>query len=81
MENIPIIVMVNTGSASQQAVYPVSDRDRGLIVGETSFGKGLVQRQYPLGDGSSFKLTIARYFTPSGRCIKRKYEDKNDYRH
>jgi carboxyl-terminal processing protease len=50
-----------------------------LVVGETSFGKGLVQRQYPLGDGSAFRLTISRYYTPSGRLIQRPYDDKAKY--
>ena len=59
----------------------IQDWDRGLIVGETSFGKGLVQRQFPLSDGSALRLTIAKYYTPSGRLIQRAYEgkDKSEY--
>lgn len=80
-ENIPLIVMVNGGSASASEIVSgaVQDLDRGLIVGETSFGKGLVQQQYPLSDGSAFRLTISRYFTPSGRLIQRPYNDKDKY--
>ena len=56
----------------------VQDLDRGLVVGETSFGKGLVQRQLPLESGAAVRVTIARYYTPSGRLIQRPYEDGND---
>lgn len=82
LEDIPLIVMINAGSASASEIVSgsIQDLDRGLIVGTTSFGKGLVQRQYPLSDGSAFRLTISRYYTPSGRSIQRPYEDKENYR-
>ncbi|MCS6819945.1 MAG: S41 family peptidase, partial [Chitinophagales bacterium] len=53
----------------------IQDWDRGTVVGRTSFGKGLVQEQFPLSDGSALRLTVARYYTPSGRCIQRPYHN------
>lgn len=81
-EKLPLIVLINEHSASASEIVSgaIQDRDRGLVVGVTSFGKGLVQRQISLNDGSAFRLTISKYYTPSGRCIQRKYDDKKDYR-
>ena len=76
-EKTPLVVLVDNGSASASEIVSgaFQDLDRALIVGQTTFGKGLVQRQYPLSDGSAIRLTISRYYTPSGRSIQKPYED------
>lgn len=81
-ERFPLIVMISHGSASASEIVSgaVQDWDRGLVVGETSFGKGLVQRQFKMRDGSGLLLTVARYYTPSGRLIQRDYSsNRHDY--
>ena len=80
--SLPLLVLINkqTASASEIVAGAIQDYDRGLILGERSFGKGLVQRIYTLDDKSALKLTIAKYYTPSGRCIQRDYTDKKEYK-
>ena len=75
-----LCILIDQGSASASEILSgaVQDWDRGTIIGRTSFGKGLVQEQYELRDGSALRLTIARYYTPSGRCIQRPYDKGTD---
>lgn len=78
---IPIVVLIDEGSASASEIVSGSlqDLDRAVIVGQTSFGKGLVQRTFDLKYGSKIKLTIAKYYTPSGRCVQKlEYYDKDE---
>jgi carboxyl-terminal processing protease len=76
-----LVILIDEGSASASEILAgaVQDWDRGVVVGRRSFGKGLVQRPLELSDGSQIRLTIARYYTPSGRNIQKPYDDKESY--
>lgn len=77
LEDMDVAVLINSNSASASEILAgaIQDNDRGVIVGRRSFGKGLVQEDFPLRDGSNLRLTIARYYTPTGRCIQKPYSD------
>jgi len=79
--DLPMVVLVNRGSASASEIVSgaIQDHDRGLVVGETSWGKGLVQTVYTLSQDAALALTTARYYTPSGRLIQRDYRSLEDY--
>lgn len=82
-QNIPLVVLINETSASASEIFAgaMQDNDRATIIGRRSFGKGLVQQQIGFPDGSMIRLTVARYYTPSGRCIQKPYVmgDDKDY--
>ncbi|MCX7987446.1 MAG: S41 family peptidase [Bacteroidales bacterium] len=79
-QNDSVVVLIDEFSASASEILAgaIQDNDRGLIVGRRSFGKGLVQEQIPLSDGSAVRLTVARYYTPTGRCIQKPYTPGSD---
>lgn len=82
-KDIPLVVLIDNFSASASEIFAgaMQDNDRATIIGRRSFGKGLVQQQIPFMDGSAIRLTVARYYTPSGRCIQKPYTlgDQEDY--
>lgn len=82
-EKEELVVLIDEGSASASEIVAgaIQDHDRGSIVGRRTFGKGLVQEQSQMTDGSAFRLTTARYYTPSGRCIQKPYTDDIDGYH
>lgn len=84
-KNLPLVILINEGSASAAEILAgaMQDNDRAMIIGRRSFGKGLVQQQIEFPDNSMIRLTIARYYTPSGRCIQKPYTmgDNDDYEH
>lgn len=79
-KDVKLYVLIDEFSASASEIFAgaMQDNDRGLVIGRRSFGKGLVQEQIPLMDGSALRLTVARFYTPSGRCIQKSYENGNE---
>lgn len=79
IDQVVVLVDENSASASEIVAGAIQDWDRGVIIGRRSYGKGLVQEQYNLTNGGAIRLTVARYYTPSGRSIQRDYSDRDEY--
>jgi carboxyl-terminal processing protease len=79
IDRVVVLVDESSASASEILAGAIQDWDRGVIIGRRTFGKGLVQEQYDLSNGGAIRLTVAKYFTPSGRSIQRNYDDKTRY--
>ncbi|MBR1872011.1 MAG: S41 family peptidase [Bacteroidales bacterium] len=81
LKDIEVCVLINENTASSSEIVSgaIQDNDRGVVIGRRSFGKGLVQEPLPFRDGSAIRLTISRYYTPSGRCIQKPYSDDYEY--
>jgi len=79
-QNVPVSILVDEWSASSSEILAgaIQDNDRGYVIGRRSFGKGLVQNEIPFRDGSAVRLTIARFYIPSGRCLQKPYKDGED---
>lgn len=82
LQGMELVVIINENSASSSEIFAgaIQDNDRGVIVGRRSYGKGLVQEPLYFSDGSAVRISVARYYTPSGRCIQRPYNGEEDYR-
>ena len=81
LQDVDLVVLINENSASSSEIFAgaIQDNDRGTIIGRRSFGKGLVQEPFYFTDGSGLRITVARYHTPSGRCIQKPYSSSEDY--
>ncbi|MEM9836676.1 MAG: S41 family peptidase [Bacteroidota bacterium] len=81
LDDIAVLIDEGSASASEIVAGAIQDHDRGIIIGRRSFGKGLVQEQYDLSDGSALRLTVSRYYTPSGRSIQKSYDEGEEVYH
>ncbi len=81
IDNIAVLIDEGSASASEIVAGAIQDWDRGWVIGRRSYGKGLVQEQYPLSNGGGLRLTVSRYYTPSGRSIQRDYKNTKEYDH